>query len=83
MRWFHIFCVKDQDAQDKVNGVWNCVSCRVMPKAVETLVASVAALTETVDHLTKMVAGLEQENQALPQQLLTQPPPLLVHLYLD
>jgi hypothetical protein len=46
-----------------------------MPKAVDALVASVAALIANVDNLTKMVAGLEKENQALRQQLLSQPPP--------
>jgi len=66
MRWYHLECVGEQ----RNAGVWNCFSCRQLPKTVETLMTLVQSLTDNVATLTKTVEDLQFENRQLHGQLL-------------
>ena len=63
MRWFHANCMKDKN--ETFENIWNCLTCRMMPTQITTLLASLSQLTCVVNELKDEQEKLKAETTAL------------------
>ena len=57
--WFPTACV--QQTSDELDGIWNCLKCRMMPSKITNIMDTLQVLSDNISRLTSVTEDLEKQ----------------------